>query len=184
MTNKDIARLSCKLLSIYTLISAIKSLNYFVVLPFQEYGTGMFNIMIVLTAIPSTFLFASGIILWVYADKLVKHLVPDKELAAGDPRRGLEDIQGVAFSVVGILILSDAAPKLMQVLLSIVLLLKLQYAIPNEWLNVTTITRSTGLVIQLIIGFWLFLGSRGIVGLLRKLREAGLKPSNNEDSQK
>lgn len=180
MANKDIARLSCKLFSIYTLINAIKSLNYFVVLPLEgKSGTGMIATTLILTALPSTLLFASGIILWLYADKLANYLVPDKDLPLEDPQIRVEDIQAAAFSVVGIFILVDAAPKLIQIVFNIILLSKLQHAIPSEWVNLTTITRIVELVIQLVLGFWLFFGSRGIVGLLKRLREAGVKDSND-----
>ncbi|MEW6276602.1 MAG: hypothetical protein AB1556_16015 [Bacillota bacterium] len=184
MTSKDIARLSCKLFSIYTLINAIKSLNYFVVLPLQgKSGTGMIATTLILTALPSTLLFASGIILWLYAGKLANYLVPDKMPDKDPPSGGsqirVEDIQAVAFSVVGIFILVDAAPKLIQIVFNIILLSKLQHAIPGDWVNFTTITRIVELVIQLILGFWLFFGSRGIVGLLKRLREAGVKDSND-----
>lgn len=146
-------------------------------------GTGIVAATFILTALPSTLLFASGIILWLYAGKLANYLVPDKEPdkdpPSGDPQIRVEDIQAAAFSLVGLFILVDAAPKLIQILLNIILFSKLQHAIPSEWVNITTITRIAELVIQLVLGFWLFFGSRGIVGLLRRLRETDVKDSDD-----
>jgi len=57
----------------------------------------------------------------------------------------------------------------------------LQYDSKNQWFYAHDIVRIAELVVQLIIGIWLFFGSRGIVGLYRRMREAGLNKITEND---
>ena len=85
-------------------------------------------------------------------------------------------MQAVAFSLAGVLVLAGAVPQFAQVVSSLIQLYALPQPMRDSGFFITTIiTRAAGLLIQSITGLWLTLDSRGIVVLLKKIREADLK---------
>lgn len=181
MTTRDIAKLSCKILAIYTVVNAIKVFGYIAFSSssfLQQLNIGTKILLIITSFMPFVLLSVLGIILWLYADQFAKHIVSDKDLPVEELKPNSENIQVIAFTVVGIFVLADAIPRLTEVFSSIILLHSLQEQ-HIRTIHADTIARAIGLIIQFIIGFWLFLGSHGIVGLLKKLREAGIKDSED-----
>lgn len=180
MTIKDIARLACRLMAVYTIIGAVKALNYVIVLPGSS-PEGIRASLIVTAFLPFILLSALAAILWYRAESLANHLAPDRELSPGRLEIHGEDVQVIAFSLAGVLVLASAVPQLVQVVASVIDL----YGFPQPlretgFFITTTITKATGLLIQSIIGLWLTLGSRGVVALLKKIREAGLRSPGND----
>lgn len=178
MTIKELARLSCKVLAVYTLVLAIQSLNHFAILPVSvgdNFPAGVAALMVMAAFMPSILLLALAAILWFRADRLAGHMAPGENTSWEKPAVTGEDVQVIAFSVVGVMVLAGAVPELFQLVSNLALQRSTQFQPFNETVSVYTVSRATGLAVRLAIGIWLLLGARGLAGLLKTLREAGLK---------
>jgi len=184
LSRKDIASLSCRILAVYSVISAAKALNYLMILEqlFQgNFRPGAIITILVSSSLPSILLLAFGVALWLKAERVAAYMLPDREETSERPALSIEDVQSAAFSVVGVLVLAGAIPQLVQTVSSIIIMHSLEYTSRNQWFLPHDIPRMAGLVVQLIIGFWLFFGSRGIAGLYGRMREAGLNRVKEEE---
>ena len=184
MSGKDIAILLCKILAVYSVVNAAKALNYLMMLSELFNGNvrpGAVIPTLISSFMPFVLLLALGVVLWLNAGRIAGYMLPDREEAIERAALSIGDVQSTAFSVVGVLVLAGAIPQLVQTVSSIVIMHNLQYASQNEWFSPHDIPRIAGLVVQLIIGFWLFFSSRGIAGLYRKMREAGLNRVTEND---
>lgn len=183
LTIKDLARLSCKVLAVYTLVLALQSLNHFALLPVSirdNLPAGVTALMVMAAFIPSILLLTLAAILWFRADRLAGHMASGENTSGERPAVKGEDVQVIAFSVVGVLVLASAVPELFQFVSSLVLQRSLQFQPFSETVSVYTISRAIALAVRLVIGFWLLLGARGLAGLFKTLREAGLKRPGND----
>ena len=183
MTIKDLAGLSCKVLAVYTLVLAFQSLNHFAILPvsiMENFPAGVTALLVMAAFIPSILLLTLAAILWFRADRFAGHMAPGKNTSGEKPAVRGEDLQVIAFSVVGVLVLAGAVPELFQFVSSLVLQRSLQYHPFSETVSVDTVSRAIGLAVRLVIGFWLLLGARGLAGLFKTLREAGLRRPGND----
>ncbi|MFZ5644442.1 MAG: hypothetical protein ACOY46_12710 [Bacillota bacterium] len=177
MTARMLAALSCKVLAIFVLIKVISDLNWAsVFISALQPDVGGYEIIIAISAIVISFLFltAIGYILWFRTDYLTQKMMV-KDFAIEESRLKSDDIQAIAFSAVGVIVLADAIPDIVQQIFYIWQMRSAQYMITEQWNNFYTVSRIAGLSLQIVIGLWLFFGSRGIVGLVRTLRRAGVK---------
>lgn len=183
MTIKNLAGLSCKVLAVYTLVLALQSLNYFAILPvsiMENFPSGVTTLLVMVAFIPSILLLTLAAILWFRADRFAGHMAPDKNTSGEKTAVSGEDVQVIAFSVVGVLVLAGAVPELFQFVSNLVLQRSLQDHSLSETVSVYTVSRAIGLAVRLVIGFWLLLGARGLAGLFNTLREAGLRRAGND----
>jgi hypothetical protein len=105
---------------------------------------------------------AIAVALWVAAVPLARRLFPPD---AKSPLLALEpaELQAVAFSVVGVTLLASSVRDIVWALAYFV------ESGPNmPWLNIVAGTAAATFTV--LIGVWLLLGSRGIVGTIRRLR--------------
>ncbi|AFM41473.1 hypothetical protein Desaci_2529 [Desulfosporosinus acidiphilus SJ4] len=79
------------------------------------------------------------------------------------------DIQRVAFSVLGLLLLGNSIPKVVSAFLSFYTM-----KVPNSTARLFGSLGFAGTIAQFIIGLGIFLGSQGLVNLLDGIRHAGL----------
>jgi len=184
LLNKDIAILSCRILAVYSVISAAKALNYLMILEQLFQGNvrpGAIIPILISSSMPSILLLAFGVVLWLKAGSIAVCMLPDREEAEERPAKIIEDVQSAAFSVVGVLVLAWAIPQSVQTVSSIIIKHNLEFPYQSQWLLPHEIPRIAGLIVQLILGFWLFFGSRGIAGLYGRMREAGLSRVKEDD---
>lgn len=183
MPIKDLARLSCRVLAVYTLVQAIQSLNHFAVLPvsmMERFPSGVTALMAMAAFIPPILLFALAVVLWFRADRFAGDMVSGKNTPGESTAVGGEDVQVIAFSAVGVLVLAGAVPELFQFVSSLILQKSFQYHPFSETVSVYTLSRAIGLAVRLVIGLWLLLGARGLAGFIKTLREAGLREPENK----
>jgi hypothetical protein len=105
---------------------------------------------------------AIAVALWVAAESLARRLFPPD---AKSPLLALgpAELQAVAFSVVGVILLALSLRDIVWALAFFV------ESGPNmPWSNI--VAGTTAATLTVLIGVWLLLGSRGIVGAIRRLR--------------
>ncbi len=177
MTRHQVAALACKILGIYAIVKALGMPLQFLIVPlrmvFRGVGGGT-NILTLIGASASfVLLIVFGILLWRLADRLAGCMTSGAEVPSVEERLRGADLQRIAFSVVGLFVLAHAIPEIPQ--LAYLLSAETQYG-EMEIFAKAQIGR---LVAKLVIGFGLFFGSRALVGLLNRLRTAGVKKPEN-----
>lgn len=179
MTQREIARLCCKVIAIYALIRAIESLSGatdnlsllvgFGGLAWRDYFPTIFGVVpsVVLTALAVYFWRRAGVVAaWITGHDLQDD--PD-EPDARPERIDSKELQTVAFATLGLWAIIDSTPQLFD----LVLWGTLFSSDASE--NVPWFLSQVALAsAQLGLGVWLLFGSRGLVQLLYKLRNVGL----------
>jgi len=162
MPIREVAALACKILGLYTIITATVNLVGSLI-----YAAGRSS----LAFAPYILLLTFGLLLWLLADKLAAFMVRNPKPTKVLPINiGVEDLQIMAFSVLGLFFLGDGLPKLVSYIFTMT-------AMPEN-IGQTKILNISNLIeagIQIALGLGLFFGSRGLSGLVNELRHAGLK---------
>jgi hypothetical protein len=167
MTKRDVVRLSCKVLSIYTLIAFLASLAF----PLSMLQPGMWHpgntLVWFLTLIPAMLLLLLSACLWFGADVFSARMVPDPECSESTSGLTAVVIQRIAFSVAGILVLVGALSPLERVVNEISLRIS-GVRVPMGILSLVML--AIEVVIRLALGTWLLLGSENVRRLLEKAK--------------
>lgn len=168
MSKREIASLACKILGIYLVIQGINVmanvLSVLIATPNQIEPGSSINIIF-----PYIFLIIFGILLWILSDKLSLILVKGETHSGDGSDIKADDIQRIAFSVIGLSFIGNSLPRLVSTLTNMYITRKA----PNIAINLLPGTASQ--MTQILLGAWLVLGSQGLVNLLNMLRNAGIK---------
>ncbi|MHC4990002.1 MAG: hypothetical protein ACYTGC_03385 [Planctomycetota bacterium] len=181
MSPRQIATLSCKVLAVYTMIRALTALpqiQWALGSLLQQPTFSMYQIAMLAALASPLVLGAVGILLWreagVVAAWMVRYDIQDhpEEREPQAAPLTADMLQTIAFSVLGLWLLTDAIPRL------------------ASWWGDAIFNRSAGrppgpanlraaftlleLLLRIGMGFWLLFGAAGIVRLLRRLKNIGL----------
>lgn len=178
MTKREIAVLACKILAIYVALQAVSPLAYGVVSLGDAILRGRWEVQVgqilalILAIVPYVVI---GTILWWQANRLATHMVSGMTEAQAPEVKVIEtDIQPIAFSVVGLLILAEAFASAVS-LLSTVLYQNWRSLLAS----VTLYNDAVETVTRLAVGLWLLLGSRGLAKFLNRVRGLGTADSDD-----
>lgn len=177
MEKREIAVLSSRMLSIYALISAFRELNLPILIDllFNANFSGPLVVLVVITPfIPFALLLALGFFLWRNAGRIAGLMVGGGEPQSPGPGPGGRDLQAIAFLVLGMFLLASSLPWLLQMAVRVILVYQENNIYRAEIMTTRFVSELAGLVLQAAAGLWLFLGSRGITGMLYSIRNAGL----------
>jgi hypothetical protein len=175
MSRQDIAGLACKILGLYMIIQGINVMANVLI-----FNWASPNQLIPISSVLSSFilLFIFGILLWGCSDRLSAFMaggtVASKEGA--DSAITPNDVQRIAFSVLGLYFLGNSLPSLLSVLSSLLTLN--QVGLSQQVL--TTMARP---IIEFLVGLGIFFGSQGLVNLLNSLRAAGVKKEYDPEDE-
>ena len=122
---------------------------------------------------PFIFLLAMSIFLWIFTDRISNHLIPKQENNEHDSKLDLDNLQYIAFSVVGILFIIFTIPQIFSLLSSIIKMKEITFDLATTQFKTELIFSAVESGVRLLIGFVLIFGSKGLSGLLRRIREAG-----------
>ena len=184
MNNVQIASLAFKVAGIYSIIQAIPLLRHisevfaFKNSPIFETSTGqaypgnyiLFGIIAsiaLLILIGFTLISLSNAFSKIMFGKGNNPPTSETEITS-------KNIQSVAFSIVGVILIVIAIPKLVQVGANIQALANAGDQVPPKSISAGTWALSIGLAVQMIIGILLFLGARGLSSLWYFLQKSRL----------
>jgi len=175
MTKREFASLVLKLLGVYAIIEALPLIQYVSMFlgmlgrPNGEWPVGAWPWMA--TTTPFLLVGGVGVILIARSDSLAGWLVTDDSKM--DMRSGLsaQDVQAIAFSVVGVLVLLQAVPRLIHVIAAFSQIAS-DEKMKSSLLRSACVSLAT-LLIQVGLGVALFFGSRGLANIWTRLRVAG-----------
>ncbi|GGG15830.1 hypothetical protein [Paenibacillus aceti] len=173
MSIKQIGYLSVRLLAIYIfslgIIQLGNTINVWLQLRSLNNGPNAdHSIFFVNTLGPFVLLTLISVIIWFSANKLTKYLVHmDEKAETKVTNLGLKEVQSLLFSTVGLVLLARSIPQLFQIIPEIKM-------INSNLLSDPAINKSYFFIVQrifeFILGLSLFLGSKGLVTILNKLR--------------
>lgn len=130
--------------------------------------------------INSTFILLFGfspiliaIILWRFPLTVASKLIP-KVTTGEKPKSPLSgpEIQVVAFSVLGLWLLASAIPDILYWIAYVYRIKSVSISFRNVELTPQNIGGMVSASAEFILGLWLLLGSKSIVGIVRRLRHA------------
>ena len=161
MKKGDIAVLSFKVLSIYAVIQSIYQIyNFIYYLSYRNQLDSGEKYNLLLASVPAVLLILCAAILWfgspVIADKIFKDGQTEIKTSSS-----IEDIQCVAFSVVGIFLLSTSLPAFVEVVLVMQMASEVNDSSGSMTPTIIEILLKVGL------GTWLLFGNRGFVNFLK-----------------
>ena len=171
MNIREAASLACKILGIYVIVQGIGAGFNITYLYLSNHDqTVLLNYSLVFGYL------LSGILLLVFSDRLSvivgKKINDNKEIP-----RGLNGnvIQRIAFSVLGMYFIGSSLPRLVSLILSI--------SFPDLVGSAPvlfTILKQIDMIVELIIGIVLLLGSEGLVNILNKIRGFRMDVENQD----
>lgn len=163
-----VAKLSCKILGLYTVVNSITGMFTIVLMPQGTAGILKMIFPVVVQAI-------IGLLLWLLADTIANLMITDGDNSSASVS-GKGDGQRIAFSVLGLFFIGTSIPKLISSILA-VLFTPHQVQVAQPMITYRLLIKSTS---QFVVGLVIFLGSNGLVGLLNTLRSAGLPKDKTE----
>jgi hypothetical protein len=160
MDKHQIASLGCKFLGIYALLESIPLFGNIFQIYVLAKGESAFGIAVVLsTAVPFMLMIACAAALILFSNRFADKMIDCKSDESSNQGVSLEDIQAVAFSIAGLVLLVLSLPKMVQIGWNIYAL----KAVGNQrhaaeiLKNTWSIALAAGL--QFIIGLVLFIGA-------------------------
>jgi hypothetical protein len=168
MTKREVAALAVKVLGLYVIGSALGQLYWLGMLVQPSYvseawGTTSKQVQFLLYLAPFVLVVLYGLILWLDAHRLGARMTRGEDAPVGETRMTAAELQTVAVSAVGLVILGTAVPSLARVVVWIG---------RDGWEELQTPWNNAELVatsIHVLFGLWLLLGAQGLTRLLRNL---------------
>jgi hypothetical protein len=176
MTKKEIVSLSLKLAGIYCLIMAISHFGYAIPSVLILGRRGFWSMLLLLSLTPFVLLLLFGVYL-IFSSKLPSKMASSMIQEEKTTCFTFQDIQVLAFSIIGVWLLSSAIPTFIYAIVRIVEHLTSQQSVPV--FDKYFISRIVAAVFKSALGIYLFSGSKGLAKLWQKLQSTrGMKPSN------
>ncbi len=169
MDKKYIIALGIRIAALFYIIYIIRDGSAFVytVVNLQEKTNWTFISIIILVV-----LLLIGVILLKFPLFFAGKLLPKSSEENLGGNSNLEDIQMVAFTIVGLLVLVRALPDIIYWL---IVMQEYKNEIPAIDLRPEDVGNVFATMLELIIGFWLLFGAKRLRKLLYNLRNAGIE---------
>ncbi|HZR67622.1 MAG TPA: hypothetical protein VFB01_01070 [Burkholderiales bacterium] len=165
MTNAQSVAVGVRLFAIFLLVYVIRGGPGLWLMNWREGDTaGMTTVVVIMVA-----LLAVAALLWLFPLSVASSLVPRSALerSSGLP---VEDLQRCGFLLLGLWVLASAVPGFVRYAF-LYYLSSRPGAMVDLGVNIPA--AFVGIVCELVIGVWLVFGAKGLVGLVRRARDAG-----------
>ena len=177
MSKREIAILACKIISIYTLIKAISTypllynsfIFWFHNQNQEQISIIKFIVFLIAQFAPLVVLLLFTIALWFFAERISLRMIKGADSSSIEL-----NVQSIAFSIVGLIIVAQAIPDLGRVFFSLLYKAKLYSDISpgvrqdiwsaDAWGHMASAT------LRIAIGLWLLLGSYSFARMIKKIR--------------
>ncbi len=186
MTKKEIVSLSLKLAGIYCLIMSISYLSFAIMSARSALRQGFWDMLISITPVvllllsftPVALLLLFGAYL-IFSNKLPSKIASSMIQEEKTTCFTFQDIQVLAFSIIGVWLLSSAIPNFMYAIARITVSSTSQESV-SVFSDSYFISRIGTAVLKLALGIYLFSGGKGLAKLWQKFHSTrGMKPSGN-----
>jgi hypothetical protein len=187
MTKKEIISLSLKLAGIYCLIMAITHLGYAIPSVVNSMRRqGFWSMLISITPLLSLLLYLTPFVLLllfgiylIFSNKLpskmASSMIPEEKTACFT----FQDIQVLAFSIIGVWLLAGTIPYFIQPIIRIIVEHSTSQKSGSVFQKSFYISQIVIAVLKLALGIYLFLGGKSLAKLWQKCQSTtDFKPSN------
>lgn len=180
MKLRELAFLAIRVLSIYLFILGLNHLvnlldftipTYLQVIEHDTTYTEVFLII----GIPTLILLLCGVILWFFAEKLSKYIVPRNSTESDGTFRS-KDIEGFVLSVVGLILVILSFTSLARIIMNYVNMMNQDIGFDRLGFIYSLVEQG----IRLLLGIILLFKAEGLAQFLRKIRNLGLKNSKQD----
>jgi hypothetical protein len=175
MNYKILTKMSIRLIALYYFmtymvfgVSAIMSL-----FEIARKSDEQADIGVISATVPMIIMVVVSILLWTFAEKIANCLIGEVEDVGMVPKIDYDKVQYIGFCIAGILVIAKAIPDLFSGTYQLVAIAKMQINNGNR-LYSSYLVKVIGAGIQSLLGFWLVLGTKGIINMIKKLRTAGV----------
>lgn len=172
MKKDEFAYIGCRLLALFYGVKALFDVSSFVTV-FVSWNSGLFPSsqvslgMMYMQLIPLCLNILLAFLLWFAAERIVHFLLSETDISIDRSAISANQLQTVAFAAVGVLILGLTFPEIGRTLFRIIEIKKINNSAP---VSTEMMVQIFVLGLRLIIGFFLVFGSKGLSGLLTRLR--------------
>jgi len=182
MTKKEIVSLSFKLAGIYCLIMSISYLSFAFMSARSALRQGFWDMLTSITPFVSLLLSFTPVVLLllfgaylIFSSKLPSKMASSMIEEEKRTSFTFQDIQVLAFSIIGVWLLSSAIPNFIQAIAQIIVM----YPSSKRSVPVYFISQIVAAVLKLALGIYLFSGGKGIAKLWQRFQSTrGMEPSN------
>jgi len=176
MKKEELAFIGCRLIALYYAAKALETVGSFMMflvmwrtqaIDLQSANVGVIYLQI----LPFAFYGIIACLLWFGAGTIVRSLLPDTEFNQNSRSISAEQVQSVAFTTIGLLILTWGITDLVKVLYQV-----FQLNQASDFAHFSKTLKAEGITVacQILFGFYLMLGSRGLSKLVARLRQPKL----------
>ena len=188
MTKKEIVSLSLMLAGIYCLIMAINHLSYVIqsiasLFRQEDFWSILISINFIVSLLllltPFLLLLLFGFYLF-FSDKLPSKMASSMTQEEKTESFSLQDIQILAFSIIGVWLLSEAVPTFIRLIVQITFILPTYQKSVTVFQNSAYISHIVAAVLKIALGIYLFSGGKGLIRLWQKFDSTrDIKPVGN-----
>jgi len=175
MKIRDLSFLAVRVLSIYLFILGFKHIINLLEFTIHTYlwvldtNTSYLEVFLII-GIPSLVLFITSIILWLYANQISLHLIPQSSRESVQSIQ-VKDIEGFILAIIGLILMILSFTTLVRIILN-------YYHITSQDIHFNSRDHIFVIIehsIRFIIGIVLLLKAEGFAMILRNIRSMGLK---------
>lgn len=170
MNREQIVGLAVRLFAIFLVVYTLRyamSLVSFATLDPPDYVSSAFIVLFGLAPI------LIAILLWRFPLTIASILIPQIKAGTKPVALGEVEAQVIAFSILGLWVLVSAIPDIFYWVTYVYRIKSVGFGQVRTELTPQNIAGIVSTIAQFILGVWLLLGSRGLVGMVQKLRHAG-----------
>ncbi len=172
MTKHEIASLASKLLGIF---SVVQSFRYFQTLGLQlslsntDSASSESLFAYGITALGFFITLVIGLLLFFCSKRTAIMLIGKENDTAVSEQVTTNNIQAIAFSVVGVILITMALPRISKIILMV--WLAYRDSLPRSLVTTQIYIDIFVSLIELALGLWLLFGTSGIINIINKLRK-------------
>ena len=168
MTHRDTGLLTFRALSIYALIRAFEQTEWILYRWPDTQELSVWPLIVYLGIFtPFLLLIIFSMVLWRGAPRLINRMFTEDNQIAEFPSVTVDDMKSVVFLGIGLYILVDTIPSLVQTILSIYASFTSSID-PSSHTQVTILRLTT--IFKIGLGLWLVVGTKGLTNILKKIR--------------
>lgn len=170
MNKEQIVGLAVRLFAVFLVVYTLRyamSLVSFATLDPPDYVSSAFIVLIGLSPI------LIAIFLWRFPLAVASKLIPQTDASTKPGALDEVEFQVTAFSILGLWVLVSAIPDIFYWVTYVYRIKNIGFGQVRTELTPQNIASITSTIAEFILGVWLLLGSKGLVGMVRKLRHAG-----------
>lgn len=171
MTKQELSQIALKILGIYALLESIQLISGVInVFGFPGDAPFIKSFIVLSMVVPFLILLWAGIFLIRKTDRITSKYFPSGSIENIDPKGS--QIQAIAFSVIGVVLVVTTIPKLSQLGVNIYALMSRTNELGTRFkLERETIGFGINLLSRFIIGILLFISGNSIANLWRRITD-------------